>query len=124
MSKPVVTPSARRSAPPAAAAAVEGTAAALDRLDPLLQHRSRLGALVVLSDVDAATFVRLRDLLGETDGNLGAQLRKLEEAAYLSVRKAFEGRKPVSWYAITPAGRAALRRHLDAMAALIRSAKT
>ncbi len=43
---------------------------ALDQLDPLLQHRSRLGALVLLSDADAINFSRLKTLLGESDGNL------------------------------------------------------
>jgi len=95
----------------------------LDHLDPLLQHRGRLGTLVLLSDADAMAFTRLRDLLKETDGNLGAQLRKLEEAGYLAVRKEFVERKPVSWYSLLPAGRAALRSHLKALEQLIDAAK-
>ncbi|MDB5294803.1 MAG: hypothetical protein JWO31_786 [Phycisphaerales bacterium] len=95
----------------------------LDGLDPLLQHRSRLGAMVLLSTADSIAFSHLRDLLQETDGNLGAQLRKLEEAGYLAVTKQFVGRKPVTRYAIVPAGQAALRGHLRAMEALIKSAK-
>lgn len=94
----------------------------LDQLDPLLQHRSRLGALVLLSSVDAMNFTRLKNLLGETDGNLGAQLRKLEEAQYIDVRKEFADRKPVSWYSLTAAGRKALKAHLKAMEAVIKSA--
>jgi DNA-binding MarR family transcriptional regulator len=94
----------------------------LDRLDPLLQHRSRLGAMVLLSTVDALTFSRLKTLLQETDGNLGAQLRKLEEAGYVSVTKEFADRKPVSWYAISNSGRAALKNHLGALQAVIKSA--
>jgi DNA-binding PadR family transcriptional regulator len=96
---------------------------ALDRLDPILQHRSRLGALVLLSTSDAMTFSRLKELLNETDGNLGAQLRKLEEADYLGVRKEFLNRKPVSWYRITPAGQAGLKKHLEAMESLINAAR-
>lgn len=96
--------------------------AGLDRLDPLLQHRSRLGAMVLLSGVDALSFSRLKTLLEETDGNLGAQLRKLEDAGYVSVKKEFADRKPVSWYAITVTGRKALKIHLGAMEALIKSA--
>src|SRR6478672_8668788 len=80
----------------------------LEQLDGLLQHRSRLGALVLLSGADALNFSRLKTLLDETDGNLGAQLRKLEDAGYIKVRKAFEERKPVSWYSITPPGQKAL----------------
>ena len=56
-------------------------------------------------------------LLQETDGNLGAQLRKLEDAGYASVTKEFAERKPVSWYAITASGRRALKDHLAALEA-------
>jgi DNA-binding MarR family transcriptional regulator len=94
----------------------------LDGMDPLLQHRSRLGAMVLLTNADAMNFTRLRDLLKETDGNLGAQLRKLEEAGYLSVDKRFAERKPVSWYALTPAGRKAITRHLAALQEVWRAA--
>ena len=94
----------------------------LEQLDALLQHRSRLGALVLLNGADALNFTRLKGLLDETDGNLGAQLRKLEEAGYIKVKKAFEDRKPVSWYSITPAGQRALKAHLKALETLIRSA--
>jgi DNA-binding MarR family transcriptional regulator len=94
----------------------------LDGMDALLQHRSRLGAMVLLTNADAMTFTRLRELLKETDGNLGAQLRKLEEAGYLAVDKRFAQRKPVSWYSLTPAGRKAITRHLAALQDVWRSA--
>lgn len=88
---------------------------AFNDLDPLLQHRSRLGAMVLLSNADEMSFTRLRELLNETDGNLGAQLRKLEDAGYLSVKKEFAGRKPITWYSLPASGRKALRRHLGAL---------
>lgn len=94
----------------------------LDRLDLLLQHRSRLGAMVLLSGVDAINFSRLRMLLGESDGNLGAHLRKLEDAGYLGVKKEFVDRKPVTWYSMTPAGRKALKAHLAALEAVVKAA--
>lgn len=97
------------------AAAMRG----LDGLDALLQHRSRLGACVLLAGADALTFSRLKDLLKETDGNLGAQMRKLEDAGYVQVKKTFENRRPVSWYRLTPAGRKSLKTHLAAMQQLI-----
>ena len=93
--------------------------ASLDRMDRLLEHRGRLGISVLLSQADALSFSRLKDLLQETDGNLGAQLRKLEENGYLTVRKEFVDRKPVSWYALTPLGRRALRGHLAALSELL-----
>jgi DNA-binding MarR family transcriptional regulator len=105
-------------------AAEPSAPAALDQLDSLLQHRSRLGALVLLSGVDALSFSRLKGLLEETDGNLGAQLRKLEDAGYVSVEKAFADRKPVRWYSITATGRRALKTHLGAVESLIKGSTT
>jgi DNA-binding MarR family transcriptional regulator len=101
----------------------DATRRALEHLDPLLQHRSRLGALVLLSTVDELSFSRLRTLLDETDGNLGAQLRKLEEAEYLVAQKEFVDRKPVTWYSLTPRGQRALKSHLQAMESLMRDAQ-
>ena len=100
----------------------EQTRSSLAALDPLLQHRSRLGACVLLSTADALSFSRLKELLEETDGNLGAQLRKLEDAQYVSVKKEFIGRKPVSWYSLTPAGQQSLKMHLAALEAVIKGA--
>ena len=95
----------------------------LDQLDPLLQHRSRLGALALLAGADAITFSRLRALLDETDGNLGAQLRKLEDAGYVLAKKEFVDRKPTTWYSLTPTGRKALKTHLKAVESLLKSAE-
>lgn len=97
--------------------------AALEGLDRLLQHQGRLGICVLLAGVDCMSFSRLKQLLGQTDGNLGAQLRKLENASYVAVRKEFVNRKPVSWYTLTRAGRDALNNHLAAMESIIRSTK-
>ena len=95
----------------------EGTRA----MNRLLEHRSRLGACLLLTQTEAMNFTRLRELLGETDGNLGAHLRKLEEAKYVEVRKEFADRKPVTWYLITPAGAQALRAHIAALETLVSS---
>jgi DNA-binding MarR family transcriptional regulator len=94
----------------------------LDQLNALLQHRARLGTMVLLSANAEINFSTLRALLKETDGNLGAQLRKLEEADYIAVKKEFQDRKPVSWYSLTAAGRRALKNHLAALETVVRSA--
>ena len=92
----------------------------LERLDRLLEHRSRLGACALLAQNDALSFSRLKELLEETDGNLGAHLRRLEDQGYVTVRKEFRDRKPASWYSLTAKGREALQAHLNAMADLRR----
>lgn len=85
------------------------------RLDKLLEHRVRLAILVLLTRYDRLSFPRLKEVTGETDGNLGAHLRKLEDAGYVSVHKEFVGRKPTTWYALSADGRKALTAHLDAL---------
>lgn len=90
-------------------------------LDRLLEHRTRLGACVLLGRDESLRFPQLRELLGETDGNLGAHLRKLEEAGYVQVRKEFERRRPVTIYTLTDSGASALRHHLAALDVLLRS---
>ena len=88
-------------------------------LDPLLEHRARLAACVLLAEHGEISFARFKQWLEMTDGNLGAQLRKLEDAGYLALRRDFQDRKPVTWYALTEAGSAALKSHLAALRELI-----
>lgn len=92
----------------------------LSKLNKLLGHRIRLGISVLLARHTALSFSRLKELLQETDGSLGAQLRKLEDEEYISVKKEFKNRKPVSWYCLTKKGRSALEEHLSALEQLMR----
>ncbi|MGH8030709.1 MAG: transcriptional regulator [Arenimonas sp.] len=88
-------------------------------LDPLLEHRARLAACVLLAEHGEISFARFKQWLEMTDGNLGAQLRKLEDAGYVSLRRDFQDRKPVTWYALTEAGSEALQLHLKHLRELI-----
>jgi len=91
------------------------------KLDRLIHERLRLGILSALSVNQTLTFNELKKLLDTTDGNLSVHARKLEEAAYLSCTKTFEGRVPKTEYRLTPSGRKALERYLDHMEALIQA---
>ncbi len=91
----------------------------LDGLDRLLEHRSRLGASALMARQGAVSFTALKAALGESDGNLGAHLRKLEEAGYIRVRKSFRRRRPLSEYSLTPLGRRRLEAHVAALGRLI-----
>ncbi len=88
-------------------------------LNGLLEHRVRLAACVLLSKHDAMSFSGLKQVLGETDGSLGAHLRKLEESRYLAVEKTYRNRRPVTWYRLSERGRTSLKRHLAALTRLI-----
>lgn len=91
----------------------------IDGFERLLEHRTRLGACVLLARTEEMTFARLRDLLEETDGAIGSHLGKLEDAGFTRVRKGFQGRRPTSWYALTTDGQKRLEGHLDALSSLI-----
>lgn len=88
-------------------------------LDRLFEHRVRLAVCVLLSRYRSLSFRRLKELLEETDGSLGAHLRRLEEADYVKVKKEFRDRKPVSWYSLTRGGTRALSIHVDRLQSLL-----
>jgi len=93
--------------------------ALMPQLDPIVHGQLRLAVLSLLSGVEQADFRWLRDRTGSTDGNLGANLAKLEEARYISVKKKFIAKKPNSLYKLTPAGRKALTAYIRTLKELL-----
>ena len=94
----------------------------LPELDPVVHGKLRLAVLSLLISVQEADFTWLRDKTGSTDGNLGAQMLKLEEAGYVAMEKRFSGRKPQTLYRMTPAGREALAAYVAALKQLLAGA--
>jgi DNA-binding HxlR family transcriptional regulator len=94
----------------------------LPELNPLIHGKLRLALLSLLSGVEEADFTWLRGQTGSTDGNLGAQLSKLEEAGYVAVKKRFVQRKPQTLYRMTGAGRKALTEYVGALKQLLGAA--
>ncbi|HEY2238284.1 MAG TPA: transcriptional regulator [Streptosporangiaceae bacterium] len=89
-----------------------------DGLDPLIHVPSRLrivATLAALPEGDTLSFTRLGDLLALTPGNLIIQLRKLEEASYLSSEKIRTGSAQKTMVALTGRGRAALGSYTQAL---------
>jgi DNA-binding MarR family transcriptional regulator len=93
------------------------------RLDDVVHQRVRLGILAVLAEADEADFGYLKEVLGLTDGNLSRHLQVLEEAGYVRIDKAFEGRRPRTWVGATKAGRVAFAAELAALRDLIAGAE-
>ncbi len=91
----------------------------LPELNPVVHGRLRLALLSLLSSVEEAEFTWLRAKTAATDGNLGAQLLKLEEAGYVAVKKKFLLRKPRTLYRITESGREALIEYVQALKKLL-----
>ncbi len=82
-----------------------------------------MASLVTLKSDKAVDFSTLRDLLEVTDGNLGAHLRKLEEAEYIEINKEFVDRKPRSFIAATQLGRNVFKEHVQALEAILKSSE-
>ena len=94
----------------------------LPELNPVIHGKLRLALLSLLVGVEEAEFTWLRSKTGSTDGNLGAQLLKLEEAGYVAVEKKFVLRKPQSLYRMTDAGRQAFIEYVQALKQMLGSA--
>lgn len=91
-------------------------------LDPVIHAQARLRVMVALAalpDGDSITFPRLQSLLGMTAGNLSTHLRKLEEAGYVEVTKAYQRRTPVTYVALTESGRRAFTDYQAAVRELL-----
>ena len=69
-------------------------------------------------------FNSFKEILEVTDGNLASHLRNLENAEYITVEKTFAGRKPLTNYAATNAGKNAFQAHLDFLETLINQNKS
>ncbi len=93
-------------------------------LNETIHQPVRLRIMATLVTLDAGSevdFTYLRGLLDVTDGNLGAHLRKLEEAGYITISKAFVDRKPRTFVAITDEGRKVFREHVAALESILKS---
>lgn len=85
------------------------------QLDPVIHSRIRLAVLSILISVKEASFSYLKETIGTTDGNLSASLSKLEKARYISIKKAFKGKKPLTTCSIKEKGRNAFSAYLKAL---------
>ena len=95
----------------------------MTELNELIHQPVRLrimAALVTLKEGEEVDFTYLRDLLEVTDGNLGAHLRKLEEAGYISINKMFVERKPRTYVSASTEGRRVFQEHVAALEAILK----
>ena len=58
-------------------------------LDPILHSQLRLSIVSILMSVDEANFNFIKDETQSTSGNLSIQIKKLQEAGYIKVKKTF-----------------------------------
>lgn len=80
----------------------------IDNIDRTIHSPARLLIIAHLAVVESADFTFLLHQTGLTRGNLSAQLRNLEEAGYIDIKKEFVDNVPRTLASLTPEGRRAI----------------
>ena len=83
------------------------------QIDDIIHSRIRLAIMSALVSIDEIDFTSLKNLIKATDGNLSVNLKKLEDAGYIKVRKEFVSRKPVTSYSLSNDGRKAFTSYIE-----------
>ncbi len=85
------------------------------RLEELLNSPVRFSITATLAGAANAEFSFVRDTIEVSDSVLSKQVSALEAAGYVQVKKGYVGKRPRTWLSLTPSGRDAFERHLDAL---------
>jgi DNA-binding MarR family transcriptional regulator len=94
-------------------------------LDDIIHQPLRLKIMAVLNALPAGgglEFSKVKKLTGATDGNLGAHIETLAKAGYVTVEKAFVGKKPQTTVTASATGRGAFARHVASLQEIIKPA--
>lgn len=81
-------------------------------LDPILHSQLRLSIVSLLVGLEDAEFVYLKEKTNTSAGNLSLQLDKLQKAGYVSIKKGFKGKYPVTTCKLTTKGIKAFERYV------------
>lgn len=94
-------------------------------LDKLIHEQSRLKILIYLSQKhpNKTTFSKMKKDLKFTSGNLSIQLKKLEQAKWISQNKLIEKNKVKTYICITDSGMDALNQYLTDLELLLSNIK-
>lgn len=91
----------------------------IEDLDRTIHAPTRLKIMACLAVVQRADFNYLLHQTGLTRGNLSPNLRKLEEAKYVSIKKEFVDNKPRTLIHLTGEGHAALQTYRESMQSVL-----
>ena len=84
-------------------------------LEKLLFNPIRLKILSFLFTVESASFKKLIEVSQATKGNISVQIKKLEDAGLIKVRKKFEGNYPLTLCKITLKGKISFKVFLNSL---------
>ena len=85
------------------------------KLDPLLHNELRLAVIAYLMAKPKVSFKELKEVTNATAGNLSIQLKKLEQANYISIHKSFKDNYPLTQLNTTQEGQQAFKIYFDAL---------
>jgi DNA-binding MarR family transcriptional regulator len=89
-------------------------------IDKIIHEPARLRIMMILTGLEQADFNFLLKTLNLTRGNLSRHVEKLESAAYLNVKKSFNGKIPNTSYQVTQKGSKALTQYWENLDAVRR----
>jgi DNA-binding transcriptional ArsR family regulator len=94
-------------------------------LDRIIHEPARLQIISYLATGGPeVSFSELAEKLGLTAGNLSVQLKKLEEAGYLTIAKSFKDNRPLTSVTVSRLGMEALKLYLQELEEMIDRLKT
>jgi len=73
-------------------------------LDPLLHSQLRLAIISMLVASEKADFTYIKEETKATAGNISIQIKKLQDAGYIKVKKSFKNNYPNTMLSITSKG--------------------
>ena len=89
-------------------------------LDRVIHEPARLQIISYLATAGpGVSFTEISQKLDLTAGNLSVQLKRLEEADYLTIDKSFKDNRPLTSVTITRTGLEALKKYLVEMETMI-----
>ena len=73
-------------------------------LDPILHSQLRLSIVSILMTVEEANFTFIQETTKAAAGNISIQIKKLQEAEYVKVKKSFKNNYPNTTISMTSKG--------------------
>ena len=82
-------------------------------LDPILHSQLRLSIISILMTVEEANFTFIKETTKAAAGNISIQIKKLQDAGYINVKKTFKDNYPNTTVSITNKGIAAFEEYVN-----------
>lgn len=73
-------------------------------LDPILHSQLRLSIVSILMTVEEANFIFIKDSTKAAAGNISIQIKNLQDAGYIQVKKSFKNNYPNTTVSMTSKG--------------------